>query len=101
MVMRDYDEKRTFIRMQVETLVTFSINSEKTSHSGISLDLSATGLQMRSDYAPPESATIEVVMNTASVRFPPFTASGKVIRVVPDESHADQYLISVEFNVSE
>jgi hypothetical protein len=101
MVAHNYDEKRTFIRMQVETLVTYTIDGDATNHSGISLDLSATGLQMRSDYAPSEGAEIEVMMNTTSDRFPPFTAKGRVIRVIPDDMHANQFLISIEFKLSE
>jgi len=101
MVAHNYDEKRTFIRMQVETMVTYTINDDSTKHSGVSLDLSATGLQMRSDYAPAEGAEIDVMMNTTSDRFPPFTAKGRVIRVIPDETHANHCLISIEFKLSE
>lgn len=102
MVTHDYDEKRSFIRMQLETKLSFTISNDKaTRHLGFSHDLSATGLLMSSDFAPAEGAQIEIMIETENARYEPFTAQGVVIRVEPDETgHAD-YLISVKFAVAD
>ncbi|MCX4186792.1 PilZ domain-containing protein [Methylophaga sp. OBS4] len=102
MTSHDYEEKRSFVRMQIETQVTYSIKGENgITHHGISHDLSATGLLMSSDYAPAEGNELQVIMNTESERFPPFVAIGTVLRVEQDELRPDRYQISVALKQTE
>jgi len=102
MASHDYDEKRSFIRMQLETKLRFSVQGSNTSqHQGFSHDLSATGLLMGSDFAPEVGALVAITIDTSNERFEPFTAQGSVIRIVPNDLGKERYLISVEFNAAE
>lgn len=78
-----YDEKRNFARMSIETQVTYTVkNADGTTHHGTSNDLSATGLAMTTDHELVVGDEIEIVMNAADERLPPFVAEGTVLRVV-------------------
>ena len=95
--MAEHEEKRHFVRMNIETQVTYSIKGENAiSHHGTSGDLSATGLHMITDYAPTENDIISIVMNPSGDRLPPFVAEGKVMRVKADENDANKFHVSVE-----
>lgn len=96
---QDYEEKRSFTRMRVETTVRFNVNKNSDiTYEGLSRDLSATGLLMQSDYAPPVGAALHLEMHTDNDRLPPFVAEGEVLRVEPDPAEANRYLISVALN---
>ncbi|MEO0443280.1 MAG: PilZ domain-containing protein [Pseudomonadota bacterium] len=56
MLDREYDEKRNFIRMQVNTPVKVSLANEQSSYNGICRDLSGGGMLLAMDQ--------EVLLNT-------------------------------------
>lgn len=92
----DYDEQRNFVRMSIETQITYKIkNSDGRSHHGISGDLSASGLYMSTDVALKEGQEIELVMNPSGDRLPPFVAEGTVIRTTVDDKNANKFHVSV------
>ncbi len=96
---QDYEEKRSFSRMRIETTVHFNVNKNSDiTYKGLSRDLSATGLLMQSDYAPPVGAELQLEMHTDNERLPPFVAEGEVLRVESDPEDSSQYLISVALN---
>lgn len=96
---QDYEEKRSFTRMRVETSVRFNVNKNSDiTYEGVSKDLSATGLMMQTDYAPPVGAELDLEMHTDSDHLPPFMAKGEVLRVETDPSDGSRYLISVALN---
>jgi len=83
----DFDEKRDFVRMNIETQITYTVkSSDGQIHHGRSEDLSATGLYMHTDYELSEGDEISIVMNPSGDRLPPFTAEGKILRVTIDEA---------------
>ena len=93
-----YDEKRDFARMSIETQVTYTVkNSDSTPHHGTSTDLSATGLAMTTDHKLAVGDKIEIVMNSADDRLPPFVAEGTVLRVVLNDN--ETYDISASLTV--
>ena len=93
----NYQEKRGFIRMNIETQVTYTVkNSEGVSHHGYSQNLSATGLYMTTDYEVNIGDTIEIVMNPSGDRLLPFVAQGNVIRCEQDENNDTIFHVSVE-----
>lgn len=93
----DYDEQRNFVRMSIETQITYKIkNADGRSHHGVSGDLSATGLYMSTNMALKEGEEIELVMNPNGDRLPPFVAEGKVLRTTVDDKNADMFHISIE-----
>ncbi|MFW5451017.1 MAG: PilZ domain-containing protein [Methylophagaceae bacterium] len=92
-----YQEKRDFIRMRVDTQVTYTLNGESDSiHHGTSIDLSATGLYMVTDYAPKVNDNVDILMNPNSERLPPFSATGKVTRCTADNDNKNLYHVSIE-----
>ncbi len=91
-----YDEKRNFARMSIETQVTYTIKSSSDSpHHGTSTDLSATGLAMTTDYELAVDDEIEIIMNAASDRLPPFVADGRVLRVESNDNNTFDVSISL------
>jgi hypothetical protein len=97
---QDYEEKRSFARMQLETEVQFRVKGETMKHTAISQDLSATGLLMHSSFSPPLDSELEIEMHTDNPRLPPFLAVGKVLRVQENEPVAGRYMISVTLTES-
>ncbi|MAX52820.1 MULTISPECIES: PilZ domain-containing protein [unclassified Methylophaga] len=92
----DYDEKRAYHRMKIDTPITFSLSGDKEiTHRGISKNLSASGLLIQSDFSPAEHDRLEIVMDTGNDRFSPFIIQGKVLRVEADTEMVGQYLISI------
>ena len=93
----DYQEKRGFIRMEIETQVTYTIkNSGGVSHHGYSQNLSATGLYMTTDYAVNMGDTIEIVMNPSGNRLLPFVAEGNIIRCEQDDDNEKIFHVSAK-----
>ncbi len=91
-----YDEKRDFARMSIDTQVNYTVKgSAKTTHHGTSHDLSATGLAMTTDYELAVGDEIEIVMNAADDRLPPFIADGMVLRVIPNDKKTFDVSISL------
>ncbi len=91
-----YDEKRYFARMSIDTQVTYTVkSSSNTTHHGTSHDLSATGLSMTTDYELTVGDEIEIVMNAADERLPPFVADGNVLRVVSNDNKSFDVSISL------
>jgi len=93
----DYEEKRDFVRMNIETQISYTVkNSDGQTHHGESGDLSATGLYMHTDFELSEDDEISIVMNPSGDRLPPFTANGKVLRVTTDEGDKqNSYHVSI------
>ncbi len=91
-----YDEKRNFVRMEIEAQITFKIKGKNNlTHHGISHNLSATGLSMTTDCKLDEGNEIELVMNPSSDRLPPFVAEGKVLRVEKSTHDPAKFEVSV------
>lgn len=91
----DYEEKRSFARIRVETTVRFRVKNSDVIDEGVSQDLSATGLLMQTRQTLPVGAELYLEMSTENDRLPPFIASGKVLRTEPDPADHSRYLISV------
>ena len=99
MAEHNYEEKRDFVRMRIETQVTYTVKGNSTvTHHGDSQDLSATGLYMTTDYALTVGNLIDIVMNPNGERLPPFATQGKVIRSITDENDANLFHVSVELS---
>ena len=97
MIDRFHEEKRNFLRMSIETQVTYTIKGEpNVSHHGISQNFSATGLYMITDFSPGVGNEIEFIMNPNGDRLPPFIAKGNVIYCEADENNIHQFHVKIE-----
>jgi hypothetical protein len=96
MVDEVYDEKRGFVRMPVDTIVTFTIKGKgDEKYHGTSQNLSASGLYMTTADPVELGDEIELIMNSSDQRYPPFVAEGEVIRCTIDELDKHLYHVSV------
>jgi c-di-GMP-binding flagellar brake protein YcgR len=93
--MVDHTEKREFVRMNVETELTFTIAGSDMVHRGKSADLSATGVQIVAGIAPAVGDQISLVMTPSNERLPPFEAQGNVVRIAADEADENLFHISL------
>ena len=97
MVDDSYEEKRDFIRMRIETQVSYTLNGNPDSvYQGTSLDLSATGMYMVTDHKPKLGDQIDIIMSPSSDRLPPFMAEGKVVRCEVNKEQPTFFDVSVE-----
>lgn len=79
---RDYQEKRNFIRMRVDTPVTISLKAGDNTHGGICRDLSGGGMLVELDTALPVGTTVEVNIASNHGHNPMLKAQAEVTRVV-------------------
>ena len=79
----NYDNRRDFRRMSVETALTFRLGDSGQPQRGRTLDLSATGIRFVTDTAVREGDVLTVTLQTGDARFPPLQGEVRVLRVEP------------------
>lgn len=93
----DYEEKRRFTRVTIETQISFTINNqEKVSYFGISQNQCARGIYLTTNHAPRLGTHIKIVFNKndgSSV-----ITEGKVVRCKFDKKDPDLFHVSVELS---
>ena len=92
---RNYDEKRNFIRM------TMNSNATLTQESGVSItvkcrDLSATGMLVHSNESLTVGASVEINIPSPKEQFPTKVAKGKVLRCDEVSPGAFELGVSIE-----
>ena len=92
----DYDEKRTFYRMTVDSPMTFKVEGEAQPHHGVAKDLSAIGILIVSEHEPPVGATVELSMSTENSLVPPLRARGEVLRVKPLNGSSHEIAVRID-----
>lgn len=100
MVDDNYDEKRSYTRMQIDTFVTFHLkHGDGENHKGESRDLSANGLKMATDVDLTIGDEIQLTLNSSDTRLPPLVAEGIVVRrEVTNEGPHPVYDVSLSFS---
>ena len=67
------EEKCDFVKMHLNTLITFTITGESNhQYHGIGQNLNATGLYMTTQKTPAIGSRIELVINSRNQRLPPY-----------------------------
>lgn len=79
MYSRNWDEKRDFIRMKVETQITLSLD-DKITVDGFCRDLSGTGMLIEVDREVGAGTTCQTKLPSNNEAFPSLDATIKVIR---------------------
>ena len=78
--MRNYAEKRNFIRMKVDTQITLTDPQTGQAHKGVCRDLSGTGMSIEVDHFFSVSTKLNTVLPSNSDAFPSFDTVVNVVR---------------------
>lgn len=78
--MRDYSEKRDFIRMKVNAQLTITREDNKASINGVCRDLSGTGMLLEVSEAIPEGTRLHTSLPSQNDNFPAFESVVSVTR---------------------
>jgi len=87
---RDFEEKRNFIRMKVDTPVTIHVDSGDSQYQGICRDLSGGGLLVELPAALPVGTVAEVSIKSHHGHSPMLQARAVVTRVEAQPDTTEQ-----------
>ena len=91
---RNYDEKREFIRMKVDTPVTVEVQGDNpTQYHGLCKDLSGSGMLLTLDDPLELGATVTVSITTGRN---PYHANGDIARV--QQNPDGKYTIGIKID---
>jgi len=90
---REYDEKRDFIRIDIDCEILYRIaDSEDENQSGRIANLSGRGMMFITDDEIEKDCLLEVNIKPSNILTPPLHANVKVVRVIK-QRHEDGYEI--------
>ena len=88
---REYDEKRDFIRIDIDCEVTFKkLDSTEEEMTGQVANLSGRGMMFISEVELEKNIVLEVNIKPKNILTPSLHANVKVVRVIK-QRHADGY----------
>ncbi|MFD2230564.1 PilZ domain-containing protein [Alkalimarinus sediminis] len=93
-IIRDYSEKRDFIRMKVDTQISLSFENSDLTMTAVCKDLSGTGMLIETDDPLAENSEFHTSLPSSNPAFPAFETKVKVIRC--EESDNGKFLIGAE-----
>jgi hypothetical protein len=85
---RSFEEKRSFIRMKIDAMVSFSIEGKQERYEGRCKNISGAGLLLESAKKLPLGTRIQVTIPSESRDLDNLQATVEIIRVIP---HPDQH----------
>lgn len=93
--MLNYDDKRNFYRMMLNSEVIITIIDDEANSQIFATcrDLSATGLAIELTHPLEVGTEVRIKIDSSNANVPPFDARGKVMRAV--EENPDCYLIGI------
>ena len=90
---REYDEKRDFIRIDIDCEIVFKkLDSDEEEQSGQVANLSGRGMMFISDTEIEKNIILEINIKPKNILTPSLHANVKVVRVIK-QRHADGYEI--------
>ncbi len=89
---RDYDEKRDFVRVAVDSKIAYGHVNEDSNHIGKLKNLSGRGLMFISESELKKDALVDVRVEPENNLTPPLQARVKVVRVLK-QRHGEGYEI--------
>jgi len=92
MLARDYQEKRNFIRMQMDVPATITLKHEDKIIQARCLDLSGNGMLIMSPDPIPDESIFHIVISSTRPNLPPLEAEVKSTRCIEKDG---QYEIGV------
>ena len=93
----DYEEKRQFPRIAIETQISFTIDDQdQVSYHGISQNICAYGIYLTTDHAPKLGNHIKIIFNKNHGAN--LIVKGKVVRCKFDKKDPNLFHVSVELS---
>lgn len=89
---RNYNEKRDFIRMKVDTEVTLTLDGTNEQVTAFCRDLSGTGMLIETNQAIEEGTVCDTRLPSNNEAFPALDARVKVLRCTPGEDEETYHL---------
>lgn len=83
---RSYEEKRDFPRMSIKADITYSIDGDGTMYTGMSNNLSHSGIQFITERALSPGKSIEFRLASFDGKVDPLEAKAQVVRVEPADN---------------
>jgi len=93
-IIRDYSEKRDFIRMKVDTEISLTFENSDNTMKAVCRDLSGTGMLIETNEPLTEGSEFNTSLPSSNEAFPSFETKVKVIRCRPAEN--GNFLIGTE-----
>lgn len=93
---QNYNEKRDFIRMKVQTGATLTLVDSGEQLAVVCHDLSSQGVQLVLDRALPEATRIQLAIPSPTEHLQGLQASGQVMRCIAEAN--GQYAVGIQFD---
>ena len=87
---RDYQEKRNFIRMKIETPAQVQVSADGSHYEGVCRDLSGGGMMIELNTTLPVGTITEVSISSGHGDHPMLKAKTKVTRVIAQPDSEEQ-----------
>ena len=86
-VERSFDEKRNFIRMRMDTMITYTYRNKTERYDGRCINLSGAGMLLQTDKKLKIGDNLQLTVPTDSADYSSLSASVEVMRVsaMPDQ----------------
>jgi hypothetical protein len=98
MLARVYQEKRNFIRMQMDAPATITLTHNDTIIQAKCLDLSGNGMLIMSPEPVEENSIFNIVISSTQPNLPPLEAEVKVMRCIEKEGQYELGVIIEDIN---
>ncbi|MBL4867650.1 MAG: PilZ domain-containing protein [Pseudomonadales bacterium] len=84
---RTFDEKRNFIRMRMDTMITYTYLNKTERYDGRCINLSGAGMLLQTDKKLKVGDKLELIVPSDTAEFSSLNASAEVMRVsaLPDQ----------------
>lgn len=97
MSIKDYEEKRYFPRMQIDSIVQFRLKNSHTISSGRVIDISATGLKVLTRVKLEHNDSLLLIIPNHHKKLDAFAVEARVIRIIQNVEDSQRYDVSLQF----
>jgi hypothetical protein len=98
MLARDYQEKRNYIRMQMDVPASISLTHEGNVVQARCLDLSGNGMLIMSPEAFEDGTEFDIVISSTQPNLPPLEAKVKTTRCIEKDGQFELGVIIEDIN---
>lgn len=93
----EYEEKRHFPRMKIDSVVQFKLKNSHPITSGQVIDISATGLKLLTQVPLKEDDLLVLIIPNQHQKLDAFAAEARVIRVEQSIEDTQREVVSLQF----